>query len=171
MTVSSLTQVKKVSKFAGIAVAALIVAGCSGQVKTTADVDDASAASTSAASTGSQITGINSENVGDLQSVYYFEFDQAVIRSEALPSLALHAQFLAQNSAASVRLEGHADEQGTREYNIALGERRAQAVEQFFIGRGVSGRQLETISYGEEKPDISGLASKSRRVEVRYTAK
>ena len=120
MTVSSLTQVKKVSKFAGIAVAALIVAGCSGQVKTTADVDDASAASTSAASTGSQITGINSENVGDLQSVYYFEFDQSVIRSEALPSLSLHAQFIAQNTAASVRLEGHADENGDMMFNIFM---------------------------------------------------
>ena len=101
----------------------------------------------------------------------YFDFDQSTILPQALNDLSLHAQFLAENSNAAVRLEGHADEQGTREYNIALGERRAQAIEQYFIGRGVNGGQIDNISYGEEKPDISGLASKSRRVEVKYTAK
>ncbi|NQZ33660.1 MAG: OmpA family protein [Oceanospirillaceae bacterium] len=166
-------QVKTVSKLAGLTLAALLVVGCSssGTIKDNANANSDSSATTNGVSNNSQITGVNSENVGNLQSVYYFEFDQSVIRSEALNDLSLHAQFLSQNSNAAVRLEGHADEQGTREYNIALGERRAQAIEQFFVGRGVNGSQIDTISYGEEKPDFSGLASKSRRVEVKYTAK
>jgi len=167
------TKVKSISKIASLTFAALLVVGCSssGTVKDATGADSGSQATTTGTSTSSQVTGVNSENVGDLQSVYYFEFDQSVIRSEALNDLSLHAQFLAENSNAAVRLEGHADEQGTREYNIALGERRAQAIEQFFVGRGVNGSQIDTISYGEEKPDVSGLASKSRRVEVKYTAK
>ena len=172
------SKVKSVAKFASLTIAALLIVGCSssGIVKDNADADadanaNTSGVTTTGANSGSQITGVNSSNVGDLQSVYYFEFDQSVIRSEALNDLSLHAQFLAENSNAAVRLEGHADEQGTREYNIALGERRAQAIEQFFVGRGVNNGQIDTISYGEEKPDISGLASKSRRVEVKYTAK
>ena len=169
----NIAKAKKVSKLASLTFAALLVVGCSssGTVKDTTDGQNTGSATTTGTDTGSQITGVNSENVGDLQSVYYFDFDQSVIRSEALNDLSLHAQFLAENSGAAVRLEGHADEQGTREYNIALGERRAQAIEQFFVGRGVGGSQIDTISYGEEKPDISGLASKSRRVEIRYTAK
>lgn len=168
----NVVKTKSVAKIASLTLAALLVVGCSssGTVKDSTDSTDSSA-TTTGTNTGNQITGVNSENVGQLQSVYYFDFDQSVIRSEALNDLSLHAQFLAENSSAAVRLEGHADEQGTREYNIALGERRAQAIEQFFVGRGVSNGQIETISYGEEKPDISGLASKSRRVEIKYTAK
>jgi len=164
-------NVKSKSKLASLTIAALLVVGCSssGTIK---DGDaSGNSAQTSGIGNGSQITSVNSSNVGDLQSVYYFEFDQSLIRSEGINDLSLHAQFLAENSDAAVRLEGHADEQGTREYNIALGERRAQAIEQFLITRGVNGNQIETISYGEEKPDISGLAEKSRRVEVKYTAK
>jgi peptidoglycan-associated lipoprotein len=167
----NLVKAKSVSKLAGVTLAALLIVGCSssGTVKDATDATDTTV--TTGADTSSQITSVNSGNVGDLQSVYYFDFDQSVIRSEALNDLSLHAQFLAENSNAAVRLEGHADEQGTREYNIALGERRAQSIEQFFVGRGANGSQIETISYGEEKPDISGLASKSRRVEIKYTAK
>ncbi|EPJ49429.1 MAG: hypothetical protein OFPII_00940 [Osedax symbiont Rs1] len=167
------TKARTVAKFASITLAALLVVGCSssGTIKDDAQDVDGSSATTTGVNNGSQITGVNSANVGDLQSVYYFDFDQSVIRSSALNDLSLHAQFLAGNSNAAVRLEGHADEQGTREYNIALGERRAQAVEQFLVGRGVSSSQIDTISYGEEKPDVSGLATKSRRVEVKYTAK
>jgi len=167
------TKVKSVSKLTSLTFAALLVVGCSssGTLKDTTGSNTGTSATTTGTSTGSQVTGVNSENVGDLQSVYYFDFDQSVIRSEALNDLSLHAQFLAQNSNSAVRLEGHADEQGTREYNIALGERRAQSIEQFFVGRGVNGSQIDTISYGEEKPDISGLATKSRRVEIKYTAK
>ncbi len=162
-------NVKSSSKLASLTIAALLVVGCSssGTIK---DGDDNSAQTTGIGS-GSQITSVNSSNVGQLQSVYYFEFDQSLIRSEGINDLSLHAQFLAKNSDAAIRLEGHADEQGTREYNIALGERRAQSIEQFLLTRGVSANQIETISYGEEKPDISGIAEKSRRVEVKYTAK
>ncbi|MGB1239291.1 MAG: OmpA family protein [Pseudomonadales bacterium] len=163
-------KAKAVSKLATVTLAAAFIVGCSssGTIK---DSGADQGAATTGANTGSQIRTITSENVGQLQSVYYFDFDQSTIRPEGLNDLSLHAQFLAANPGAAVRLEGHADEQGTREYNIALGERRAQSVEQFLVSRGVNGGQIETISYGEEKPDISGLASKSRRVEVKYTSK
>jgi peptidoglycan-associated lipoprotein len=164
-------NVKSSSKLASLTITALLVVGCSSSGTIKDGADDANSAQTSGIGNGSQITSVNSGNVGQLQSVYYFEFDQSLIRSEGINDLSLHAQFLAKNSDAAIRLEGHADEQGTREYNIALGERRAQAIEQFLITRGVSGNQIETISYGEEKPDISGIAEKSRRVEVKYTAK
>lgn len=165
-----LGKAKGFSKLATIALTAVVIAGCSssGSVK---DSGTDTGAVTTGTNSGSSLRVINSSNVGELQSVYYFDFDQSVIRPEALNDLSLHAQFLAGNPNASIRLEGHADEQGTREYNIALGERRAQSVEQFMVGRGVNRGQIDTISYGEEKPDISGLASKSRRVEVKYTAK
>jgi len=79
---------------------------------------------------------------------------------------------LSGNSMLSVRLEGHADERGTREYNLALGERRANAVQAYLIAQGVSRSQMEVISYGEEKPADSGHDegswTKNRRVEIVY---
>lgn len=105
-------------------------------------------------------------------TVFYFDFDQAIVKSEAYDALQAHATFLVNNPAAAIRLEGHADERGTREYNIALGERRAKAVEKFLLVNGVSVSQLETISYGEESPVSSGHEedswAKNRRVEIVY---
>ena len=73
-----------------------------------------------------------------------------------------------------MRLEGHADERGTREYNVALSERRSQAVEKFLRVQGVSSSQIDVVSYGEEKPAASGHSemdwAKNRRVEINYTA-
>lgn len=107
-------------------------------------------------------------------SVFYFEFDRAVIRSSAYESLRSHAAYLAENPRAKARLEGHADERGTREYNIALGERRGKAVSKFLLSNGVSASQLEVISYGEERAAVSGHSesawSKNRRVEIKYVS-
>lgn len=107
-------------------------------------------------------------------TVFYFEFDQASIKSEALDALRAHAQYLNGNPNAVVRLEGHADERGTREYNVALGERRGNALAKYLRLNGVSASQMEVISYGEEKPAAFGHQEQSwaanRRVEVVYTA-
>ena len=89
-------------------------------------------------------------------NVFYFEFDRSDLSAEARAALVHHANYLKANSSARYRLEGHADERGTREYNLALGERRAQAVERYLQVQGVSSGQLETISYGEENPVDSG---------------
>ena len=107
-------------------------------------------------------------------TVFYFDFDQASIKSEALDSLRAHAQYLNSTPSAVVRLEGHADERGTREYNVALGERRGNALAKYLRLNGVSASQMEVISYGEEKPAAYGHEEQSwaanRRVEVVYTA-
>lgn len=106
------------------------------------------------------------------QLVVYFDYDQAEIRPEFNGLLQAHGQYLAQNSSVQLRLEGHADERGSREYNIGLGERRAQAVRRVLMLQGASGSQLTTVSYGEERPAQSGSDEASwrlnRRVELSY---
>jgi len=103
----------------------------------------------------------------------YFEFDSAKLTSESIEILESHGDFIAGNGEVSVRLEGHADERGSREYNIALGDRRAQSVRRVLLFQGASSDQVETVSYGEEQPAVSGHDeeswSKNRRVELIYT--
>jgi peptidoglycan-associated lipoprotein len=111
---------------------------------------------------------------GELLSkrIIYFDFDKAEIRPDSLPVVAAHAQYLARNPAQKVRLEGHADERGSREYNIGLGERRGQAVRRALMLQGVSELQLSTVSYGEERPAVAGNDEQAyalnRRVEIVY---
>jgi peptidoglycan-associated lipoprotein len=104
--------------------------------------------------------------------VIYFDFDQSEIRAEFNDVLAAHGEYLASNPGARLRLEGHADEQGSREYNIGLGERRAQAVRRALLLQGAGAAQLTTISYGEERPAVFGsdeeAYSLNRRVELVY---
>ena len=103
-------------------------------------------------------------------TVFYFDFDTAEIKQEARDVLVAHARFLANNPGQNVRIEGHADERGTKEYNLALGERRANAVQRFLIVNGASRGQLETVSYGKEKPAVMGSSesawAQNRRVEL-----
>ena len=110
---------------------------------------------------------------GDLANrVVYFEYDSAKLTSESIALLETHGNFIAGNGEVSVRLEGHADERGSREYNIALGDRRAQSVRRVLLFQGASDDQLETVSYGEEKPAVAGQDeeswAKNRRVELVY---
>ena len=95
---------------------------------------------------------------GELLSkrIVYFDFDRAEIRADSQSVVAAHAAYLAKNPAQKVRLEGHADERGSREYNIGLGERRAQAVRRALLLQGVGEVQLSTVSYGEERPAAAG---------------
>lgn len=102
----------------------------------------------------------------------YFAFDNSTVPSAAFETLRAHAAYLKSNSTARVRLEGHADERGTREYNVALGERRAQSVEKFLRVQGVPAAQIEVVSYGEEKRAAYGsdemAHAKNRRVVLTY---
>ncbi|MFK8014693.1 MAG: peptidoglycan-associated lipoprotein Pal [Gammaproteobacteria bacterium] len=104
--------------------------------------------------------------------IIYFAFDRSDVRAEDRDVVSAHASYLADNSGLKVRLEGHADERGSREYNIGLGERRAQAVRQALMLQGVSGAQIETLSYGEESPAVRGQGEfswqQNRRVEIVY---
>lgn len=87
-----------------------------------------------------------------LGRTFYFEFDQARLSERDLRVLAMHADYLTDFRNRSVVIEGHCDERGTREYNLGLGERRAQAIERYLTSAGVRGAQVETVSYGEERP-------------------
>ena len=86
----------------------------------------------------------------------YFDTDSYEVRSDAQPTLGAQAQWLNRYPAVRVRIEGNADERGTREYNLALGARRANAVREFLVAQGVSGARIETLSYGKEKPIDGG---------------
>ena len=102
----------------------------------------------------------------------YFEFDSSEIKGDGTDIVAAHAKYLASNAAARVRLEGHTDERGSREYNIGLGERRAQAVRRALLLQGAADAQISTVSYGEERPAVAGhdetAWAKNRRVEIVY---
>jgi len=104
--------------------------------------------------------------------VIYFEYDSAKISNDSLSMIEAHGNFIASNGNVSARLEGNTDERGTREHNIALGDRRAQSVRRLLMFQGASADQLETISYGEERPAVLGHTedawSKNRRVEIVY---
>jgi peptidoglycan-associated lipoprotein len=105
------------------------------------------------------------------ENTIYFDFDKATIRPEFIETLQAHGTFLTANPSVRVTVEGHSDERGTPEYNIALSERRAQAVVQYLQNVGVSAGQISTVSYGEEKPvDMSrteaGFAKNRRAVLV-----
>lgn len=106
------------------------------------------------------------------QRVIYFDFDSSDIRNEYVDVIAAHGKFLAANATVRVRLEGHTDERGSREYNIGLGERRAQAVRRALLLQGVAEVQLATVSYGEERPAVAGSDEQAyalnRRVEIVY---
>lgn len=102
--------------------------------------------------------------------VFYFDFDVAEFRPADREVLTFHARDLAANSSKRIRLEGHADERGTREYNLALGERRANGILNYLIVNGAARAQIEVVSYGEERPADSATTEAAyqlnRRVEI-----
>ena len=110
------------------------------------------------------------EPVNTADTIFYFEFDKAVLSAETRATLIAHAQFMI-TYPSSIRLEGHADERGTREYNLALGQRRAESAANYLIANGVKRSRLITKSYGEERPLSLGSNnaawSKNRRVEIK----
>jgi len=120
--------------------------------------------------------------VGDLdtdsclrQRVVYFDFDKTDIKSQFQAAIGCHAKYLHQFPGARVTLEGNADERGTREYNLGLGERRGNAVSSALGAAGASTSQLNVVSYGEERPVCKEHSEdcwqKNRRVEIVYTSK
>ena len=109
------------------------------------------------------------------QRVIYFDFDQDTLKPEFQAAIGCHAKYLRDRSEARMTLEGNADERGTREYNLGLGERRGNAVSAAIQGNGGSAGQMTTISYGEERPTCADSTedcwSRNRRVEIVYTTK
>jgi peptidoglycan-associated lipoprotein len=137
----------------------------------TESATSSSSSSSSGAGSSNQLTQeqIRAQNALR-QTVFYFDFDVAEFKPADRETLTYHARDLAANSGKRIRLEGHADERGTREYNLALGERRANGILNYFIVNGASRSQIEVVSYGEERPEQSGQSeqaySRNRRVEV-----
>jgi len=135
------------------------------QTTDTSAADNASATNDETASQGPS---------GELLSkrIVYFDFDSAEIRADSQTVVAAHARYLAGAPAQKVRLEGHADERGSREYNIGLGERRAQAVRRALLLQGVAEIIKCIASYGEERPAVAGsdeqAYAENRRVEIVY---
>ena len=130
---------------------------------------------TTGSSNSSGITGspLEQERARLLQTlVIYFDYDQAEIKPEFTQVVQAHGQRLASSASMMVRLEGHTDERGSREYNIGLGERRAQAVRRALMLAGAQASQITTVSYGEERPAATGSDEESwrlnRRVEIVY---
>lgn len=107
--------------------------------------------------------------------VIYFDFDKSTVRPEFRGIVQAHAAYLAANSSARVTLEGHADERGTREYNLGLGERRGNSVSGLASAQGGRSNQLTVVSYGEERPTCrvsdEDCWAMNRRVEIVYTAR
>lgn len=106
--------------------------------------------------------------------VIYFDYDQSTINSEYRDLIALHARYLNENPGARMTIEGHADERGSREYNLALGERRGQAVANLMQAQGAAANQITVVSYGEERPEATcsnnSCWSQNRRAVLVYTA-
>jgi len=115
---------------------------------------------------------INPQTGAALTRVFYFDYDKATLQSESLAVLELHAVFLRNNADRRVTIDGFTDERGTREYNLALGERRADAVATFLVSQGVRRSQIDVVSYGEERPADPGHSeaawAKNRRAELVY---
>ena len=177
-------------QFLSVVLVSLFLAGCASGVK----LDDVPVEDKAASSkgVGVDVQGIGSGQGGaqtnvptmsDSQSgagqgpvgvahVVFFDYDSFVIRAEARPVIASHAQFLQNNKQRKASLEGHTDDSGGREYNLALGQKRADAVRQAMSLLGVAESQLEAVSFGKEKPLSSGGTeleqAQNRRVEIRY---
>lgn len=105
--------------------------------------------------------------------VFYFPFDSSEVSAQDRETLSAHARFMAENPEVSVVIEGHADERGSREYNLALGERRAKSVERLLTLQGATAEQTQVISFGEERPVALGHDESAwglnRRVEILYS--
>ncbi len=162
------------SKLAILGAMALLISACQSTdtVDTSAETEmEAPVATSTPATTGPSPEEQARMAAEALARVVYFDFDQSVLKPETRSLLLQHAAYLRTVNTPIV-LEGHADERGTREYNIALGERRAQAVADFLVLQGISASRIETVSYGEERPAVVGSNetawSRNRRVEIRY---
>lgn len=184
----STTTAQRMGRSVTVLALAVVLAACGSSVKLDdVPVEDRSTGSQGAQSQGSQGSastdprgGVSSvtANPGDtaqptgMARVIYFDYDSSDIRPEFNATLESHARYLASNRSRRLALEGHTDERGGREYNLALGQKRAEAVRRGLSILGVTEAQMEAVSFGEEKPAVTGLDeasfSRNRRVELTY---
>ena len=133
----------------GLVAALLLVAGC-----------ETPAADTGGTDTGGRVTPPEAMSLQDqlvgLGDRVYFDFDKSDLRPDAIDTLNAQADLMKSNPGSTFAIEGHADERGTREYNLALGDRRASSAKQYLESRGIGGSRMETVSYGKERPEVLG---------------
>lgn len=171
-------------KVALLLLAVLSVAACNKKVKEEPAVDPnaATGQQTQPVDQGTAIVEPGAFTASDLDSnsclmqrVIYFDYDQDLLRPEYQAVVACHTKYLRDRPGARMSLEGNADERGTREYNLGLGERRSNAVASAFSGSGADASRINAVSYGEERPlcldSDEGCWSKNRRVEIVYSVK
>lgn len=187
-------KIKSLVRLLAVACSISIIAGCSstgGTQRGDSDVSQqGSGASSGSSSGGASTSGVSGtgQTIGSSGSgtsagqqadsripsarTIYFDFDRDTIKSEFESVVVAHARYLRANPSAQLTLQGHTDERGTREYNLALGERRAKAVQRFLNIQGVSNSQMSVVSYGEERPAARGndesAYSQNRRVVFDY---
>lgn len=173
----------------GLGACVLALAACGSNVKlddvpvqdrtgaAVSPLQSGSAGGTSGAAGAGGVTGVEvgsstSAQPAALERIVYFDYDSFVIRPEFASSLEANARYLNANASRRVALEGHTDERGGREYNLALGQKRAEAVRRALGLLGVKDSQMEAVSFGEEKPAMTGFDegtfAKNRRVELTY---
>lgn len=145
-------------KIVSLLAALLLVSACASEPQQTADSNASGSGSSSSTTTAANQPAPGSVedfivNVGDR---VFFDFDKSEIRADAQATLAKQAAWLLQYPSTQAVIEGHCDERGTREYNLALGERRASAVKDYLVSLGVQPDRLSTISYGKERPAVEG---------------
>ena len=178
-------------KFTHVVALVLLAVGLAGCQKPKQVQPEAGTPSTTTEGSGAETSGLGTETTGaaseaaamsaaqqqalaalKTRSVVYFEYDSSEIRAEYVEVVAAHAAYLNKYPTTRVRLEGHTDERGSREYNIGLGERRAQTVRKAMQIQGVPDTQMTTVSYGEERPAAEGsdeaAYAQNRRVEIGY---
>ena len=172
-----------------VAALAAVLAGCGSNVKLDPPIQGsgADATATQGAGAGAAGAGAGQSTVTQVQAgpagadaagpagvgrVIYFDFDSFTVKPEYQGLVDQHARFLQGNRGRSVAVEGHTDERGSREYNLALGQKRAEAVRRALTLVGATDAQIEAVSFGEEKPAAIGASedaySQNRRVEIRY---
>ena len=173
-----------------VAIIAAALVGCSSTPTTEAPVEDrgatgATAPGTGAETGGAQGSGVNGSALGsdrgnplrDPNNVLskrsvYFDYDSFVVKDDYRPLVEAHARYLQQNRSAHLTIQGNTDERGSREYNIALGQKRADAVKRMMLLLGATDGQIETVSFGKEKPKSAGhdesAWAQNRRDDVVY---
>jgi len=170
---------------AGISLVAALAACSSGVKLDNVPVEDRTGTAAGAGGAGGQsgavdprgvsgvsVNGADSAQPGALSRIIYFDYDSFEVKADSAATLEANARYLNANRTRRVNLEGHTDERGGREYNLALGQKRAEAVRRALSLLGVPETQMEAVSFGEEKPAQTGFDeaafSKNRRVELTY---
>src|SRR6476661_10189377 len=137
------------SKLLGALVAVALLAACSSK-------NDTASTGTGAATTSGPVPGSQEDLVANVGDRVFFDFDRSTLKSDAQATLDRQSGWLAKYPQVNVQLAGNCDDRGTEEYNLALGQRRANSARDYLVARGVAGARISTISYGKDRPTAMG---------------